>query len=57
MLKSVIRWNATHRKIITRVTDIYATVIGITHNAMVMERYRIIARVWKWFGAPGKLYD
>lgn len=38
MLKSIIRWNATHMKIIKPVTDIYATIREITHNAMVLER-------------------
>ena len=49
MLKSIITWNATHMKIIKPVTDIYATIREITHNSNVLERYRIIARVWKWF--------
>ena len=49
MLKSIIRWNATHMKIVKPVTDIYATVIGITHSTVVLERYRIIVRAWKWF--------
>ena len=36
-------------RIVKPVIDIYATIREITHHTMVLERYRIIARVWKWF--------
>ena len=31
------------------VTDLYTTVRQITIDSMVLENYRIIARVWGWF--------
>ena len=31
------------------VTDLYTRVRQITIDSMVLEKYRIIARVWEWF--------
>ncbi|MHB1492820.1 MAG: hypothetical protein ACYCSG_04315 [Thermoplasmataceae archaeon] len=49
MLKSIIRWNASHMRIVKSVNNLYSTVRKITHNPMVLEKYRIIVRVWEWF--------
>ncbi|MHB1709128.1 MAG: hypothetical protein ACYCT2_06620 [Thermoplasmataceae archaeon] len=49
MLESIIRWNASHLMVVKPVTDLYSTVGEITHDPMVLERYRIIVRVWEWF--------
>ena len=31
------------------VTDLYTRVRQITIDSMVLEKYRIIARVWEWY--------
>ena len=35
--------------IVKPITDLYTTVRQITGDQMVLEKYRIIARVWEWF--------
>ncbi|MHB8395606.1 MAG: hypothetical protein ACYDAZ_00150 [Thermoplasmataceae archaeon] len=49
MLKSVIRWNASHLMTVNPVIDLYSTVREITHEPDVLEKYRIIVRIWEWF--------
>ena len=49
MLESIIRWNASHMMIVKPVMDLYSAVRGITHEPDVLEKYRIIVRVWEWF--------
>ena len=49
MLKSIMRWNASHLKVVKPVTDLYSAVMEITHDPVVLENYRIIVRVWEWF--------
>ena len=49
MLESIIRWNASHLIIVKSVTDLYSAVRGITHEQEVLEKYRIVVRVWEWF--------
>ncbi|MHB1806227.1 MAG: hypothetical protein ACYCR2_06685 [Thermoplasmataceae archaeon] len=49
MLDSIMGWNASHLMIVKPVTDLYTTVRQITGDQMVLENYRIIARVWEWF--------
>ena len=49
MLKSIIRWNASHMKIVKPVMDLYTAVMEITHDPSVLEKYRIIVRIWSWF--------
>ena len=49
MLKSIMRWNASHMRIVKPVTDLYTTVRQITSDSMVLEKYRIIVRTWEWF--------
>ena len=54
MLKSIIRWNASHMKLVKPVTDLYIAVRTITHDPMVLEKYRIIVRTWSWFESVRK---
>jgi len=49
MLDSIMGWNASHLMTVKPVMDLYSTVREITHDPMVLENYRIIVRVWKWF--------
>ena len=49
MLKPIMRWNASHLKVVKPVTDLYSTVRDITMDPMVLEKYRILARTWSWF--------
>ena len=49
MIRTVIRWNASHLMTVNPVTDLYSTVREITHEPEVLEKYRIIVRVWEWF--------
>ena len=49
MLKPIIRWNASHMRLVKPVTDLFRTVREITHDPMVLEKYRIIVRTWSWF--------
>ena len=54
MLKSIIRWNASHMKLVKPVTDLYRAVRTITHDPMILEKYRIIVRTWSWFESVRK---
>ena len=49
MLKNIIKWNASHMKMIREVQDLDTSVDRITHDEMVMEGYRILSRTWAWF--------
>ena len=49
MLKSIIRWNALHMKLVKPVSDLYTAVMEITDDPIVLEKYRIIVRTWSWF--------
>ena len=49
MLKPIIRWNASHITVIRDVMNLHTSVDRIAQDAMVMEKYRIITRVWAWF--------
>ena len=49
MLKSIIRWNAFHMKLVKPVMDLHSALMEITHDPMVLEKYRIIVRTWSWF--------
>ena len=54
MLKSIVSWNASHMKIVKAVMNIHGAVGKITHESEVLERYRIIVRVWAWFESVRK---
>ena len=49
MLKSIIRWNASHMRLVKPVMDLFRAAGKITHDPMVLEKYRIIVRTWSWF--------
>ena len=49
MLKSIIRWNASHMKLVKPVVDLYGAVREITRDPAVLEKYRITVRTWSWF--------
>ena len=49
MLKSIMRWNALHMKIVKPVMNLHSALMGITHDPVVLEKYRIIVRTWSWF--------
>ena len=49
MLKSIIRWDALHMKLVKPVSDLYTAVMEITNDPIVLEKYRIIVRTWSWF--------
>ena len=54
MLKSIIRWNTSHMKLVKPVTDLHRAVRTIAHDPMVLEKYRIIVRTWSWFESVRK---
>ena len=49
MLKSILRWNALNMKLVKPVMDLHSALVEITHDPMVLEKYRIIVRTWSWF--------
>ena len=54
MLKSIIRWNASHMRLVKPVMDLFRAAGEITHDPMVLEQYRIIVRTWSWFESARK---
>lgn len=48
MLKFIIRWNPSHMNLVKPVTNLYKAVREITHDPLVLERCRIVARTWSW---------
>ena len=44
ILKSVIRWIALNMKLVKSVMDMHSAHVEKTHDPMVLEKYRIIAR-------------
>jgi len=49
MMKSIIGWNASHMKVVKPVMAFHSAVKEISMDPAVMERYRILSRVWSWF--------
>ncbi|EQD75515.1 hypothetical protein B1A_03932, partial [mine drainage metagenome] len=54
MLKSIVRWNASHMKVVKLVMVLYGAVTDITMNPMVLKEYHILARTWSWFESVRK---
>ncbi|EQD57486.1 hypothetical protein B2A_04771, partial [mine drainage metagenome] len=54
MLKSIVRWNASHMKVVKPVMVLYGAVTDITMNPMVLKEYHILARTWSWFESVRK---